>query len=301
MSKFPTMKPLDLKDRAIFDRYFKLSKTGLSACSFINIFIWKDFFDFCWEVIDGNLCIFAEDKIGCFLYLPPLGGKVFSSAVKKSFEIMDFKNLNGNISRIENIEDKDKKAYPKVGLKTLVKSEDYLYLRVDLAGLKGNKYKSKRAAVNYFQKNYQFEYLPFRKSDAPECLRLYKNWQGQREKQYSDRIYIQMLKDNFKAQKTAMGHLKELGLMGRVIKIKNKIKAYTLGFKLNKDTFCILFEVADLKIKGIANFLFRKFCEELKGFTYINCMDDSGLENLKKVKLSFRPCKIIPAYIATRN
>jgi hypothetical protein len=30
-------------------------------------------------------------------------------------------------------------------------------------------------------------------------------------------------------------------------------------------------------------------------------MDDSGLDNLEKVKLSYHPVKLIPAYIITRN
>jgi hypothetical protein len=30
-------------------------------------------------------------------------------------------------------------------------------------------------------------------------------------------------------------------------------------------------------------------------------MDDSGLENLKKVKLAYKPVQLIPAYIAKKN
>ena len=39
---------------------------------------------------------------------------------------------------------------------------------------------------------------------------------------------------------------------------------------------------------------------QLEDFKYINIMDDSGLEGLKKVKLSYRPAKLASAYIATR-
>jgi len=63
--------------------------------------------------------------------------------------------------------------------------------------------------------------------------------------------------------------------------------AFTFGFKLNKDTFCILYEITDLSIKGLSQFIFRQFCSELKNHRYINIMDDSGLVNLKRVKLSY--------------
>jgi uncharacterized protein len=70
---------------------------------------------------------------------------------------------------------------------------------------------------------------------------------------------------------------------------------------LDKDTFCILYEITDLTIKGLSQFIFRQFCSELKDYRYINVMDDSGLENLKRVKLSYRPLKVIPAYIVKRK
>jgi hypothetical protein len=92
-----------------------------------------------------------------------------------------------------------------------------------------------------------------------------------------------------------------LKIVGRVVKIDKKIKALTFGFRLAEDTFCILYEITDLSIKGLAQFIFREFCRELADYKYINIMDDSGLENLKKVKLSYHPVKLVPAYIVKRK
>jgi hypothetical protein len=63
-------------------------------------------------------------------------------------------------------------------------------------------------------------------------------------------------------------------------------------YEINKDTFCILYEITDLSVKGLAQFIFKEFATELTGYKYINIMDDSGLENLKKVKLSYQPEKL---------
>ncbi|MCM8780616.1 MAG: hypothetical protein NC908_01655 [Candidatus Omnitrophica bacterium] len=79
------------------------------------------------------------------------------------------------------------------------------------------------------------------------------------------------------------------------------IKAFTFGFGLSPDTFCILYEITDLSIKGLAQFIFRQFVCELKKYRYINIMDDSGLDNLKQVKFSYHPRRLIPAYIATKS
>ena len=66
--------------------------------------------------------------------------------------------------------------------------------------------------------------------------------------------------------------------------------------------FCVLFEIADLNINGLSQFIYREFCQELmSSYRWINAMDDSGLENLKRVKRSYHPTKIIPSYTIYEN
>lgn len=169
------------------------------------------------------------------------------------------------------------------------KFPDYVYLQKDLAELKGKKYRHKRASCNHFVKNYAFQYLPYKENMKNECLRLFSEWAVERKKKFNDPYYHQLLKDSSSAHKTALENHRALGLTGRVIKIKNKIRAYTFGFEGLKDTFCVLLEVTDLKFKGISEFIFREFSKEMSGYKYINTMDDSGLENLRIAKLSYYP------------
>jgi hypothetical protein len=109
-----------------------------------------------------------------------------------------------------------------------------------------------------------------------------------------------MLEDGLLCLENLFNKWDDLSFKGMVVKIDKQIRGFTLGFKINKNTFCINYEIADLAFKGIAQFIFRTFCQSLKNYKYINVMDDSGLENLKKVKLSYRPIKLVPAYIAKR-
>ncbi|MFA4991011.1 MAG: phosphatidylglycerol lysyltransferase domain-containing protein [Candidatus Omnitrophota bacterium] len=172
---------------------------------------------------------------------------------------------------------------------SIKKFPDYIYLRKDLAELKGKRYRHKRASCNHFAKNYKFRYLPYRENMKNECLRLFSRWAAERKKKFNDPYYRCLLKDSSSAHRTAMENHKALGLVGRVIKIKGGIRGYAFGFKLKKDTFCVLLEVTDLKFNGISEFIFREFCKEMSGYRYINTMDDSGLENLRASKLSYHP------------
>ena len=295
--KLRTISPSDKK---VFDEYLNLRKHYLSCYSFENIYIWKGLFDIYWQIFDRSLCVFFRDKFSCFLYLEPLGELPVVGAIDKSFLIMDRINKNREISRIENIEEINLPFYRSIGLKISFKSHDYICLRDDLIGLKGDGFKAKRALCNYFVKNYKFDYLPFSISYCSQCLKLYEQWMRNRRSLKSDKIYSSMLEDNFNALKFFLKEYPRFNCTGRIIKINNVLKGFTFGFPLSKDTFCILYEITDLSIKGLAQFIFRSFCRDLTGYRYINIMDDSGLENLKKTKLSYRPFKLIPAYILSR-
>lgn len=287
-----------LKDKQIISQYLKIDRHELSTYTFENIYIWKDFFDIEWAIIEGSLCVFFRDDTGCFLYLPPLGETKSKKALAQAFRIMNKFNQNKDISRIENIEAKDAAFYKQLGFDLSLKSYDYLCLRDNLSRLSGDRFKAKRSNCNYFIKHYEFEYLPFSPEFRDECLQLYSNWTKERKTKYKNYIYQGMLEDSLTSLKIALNSFSYLNLIGRIIRLDKDIKAFTFGFKLNRDTFCILYEISDLSVKGLAQFIFFRFCNELKNYKYINIMDDLGLENLRPVKLSYRPIRLIPSYIA---
>lgn len=290
---------LTLKDKKIFNKHLVLSSHELAVYSFANIYIWQALYDIKWAIIENSLCIFFQDKIGCFMYLAPLAGEQSPLVLKEAFKIMDSINKNKDISRIENIEDKDLDYYRTLGYLCHEKSPDYLCLRNDLALLRGNKFKSQRASYNYFIKHYNFDSARLKLADRADCLSLFNLWLEERKKQCNDDIYCGMLEDNRKIIKGTLTNYKQLDLEGIVVKVDKKIKGFSFGYKLNKETFCILYEVTDLSIKGLAQFIFRKFCQKLKKYKYINIMDDSGLENLRKTKLSYKPIRLVQSYIVT--
>ncbi|TAM42614.1 DUF2156 domain-containing protein [bacterium] len=295
-----TLNNLALKDQKLFNKYLSLARHELAAFSFSNIYIWKPLFDIRWVLIRENLCVFFRDKIGCFMYLPPLGKAPSLPALNQAFEIMDAINKNKDISRIENVEEPDPAYYRASGYRCSDKYPDYLCSRKDLALLKGNKFKSQRASYNYFVKHYDFDVRTLHPADKTGCLDLFNSWVDGRKMQCGDDIYCGMLEDNRAVIKAALADYRDLGFEGIVVKVKEQIRGFTFGYRLNNDTFCVLYEITDLSIKGLAQFIFRSFCEGLKSYKYINIMDDSGLDNLRKVKLAYKPLRSLPAYIVTR-
>ena len=290
-------KKLRLSDKNLFEEFLDSDKYNLSTYHFCNIFIWKDFFEIFYTILDGYLCLFFKDKQGCFMYLPPLGREPIPSVINTCFAIMDKLSINKDISRIENVEKKDFALYQDYGYTYYAKPGDYLYKREDIAFLRGIKFKSKRSSYNYFIKHYDFGFRPFLRQDTEACLDLYQRWSQQRKDKFPDLLYQSMLQDSFRCQKVAMENFFHLDLIGYMIKIKDKITGYIFGFPINSRIFCILFEICDLFYRGISQFIFSQFCRQISDYQYINVMDDSGLENLRRVKLSYHPACIVPNYI----
>ncbi|MCX5698408.1 MAG: phosphatidylglycerol lysyltransferase domain-containing protein [Candidatus Omnitrophica bacterium] len=291
---------LSLKDQKVFNRYLAFSIYELAAYSFANIYIWKALYDIEWAVIKDSLCIFFRDQLGCFMYLAPLARQPQLEVIQRVFAIMDKINKNKNISRIENIQQEGLDYYRSLGYLCSQKYPDYLCSRGDLALFKGNKFKSQRAAYNYFIKHYDFKVSVLKLADQADCLNLFASWIKERQGQSNDAVYRGMLEDNRRVIQEAFTNYKQLHLEGIVVRVDKEIKAFSFGYRLNKNIFCILYEITDLAIKGLAPFIFRQFSQTLKGYQYINIMDDSGVENLRKTKLTYKPVRLIDAYIVTR-
>jgi hypothetical protein len=202
---------------------------------------------------------------------------------------------------VENVEAKEVDALKDMGYRISPKPGEYLCLRKTLAGLRGDNFKAKRACVNFFSKHYEHSYLGFLPHFKKDCLDLYRLWAQERSLANDDAVYKGMLKDGLLCLEGIFEPFAELGLKARVVRINGKIKAFTAGFEINPETFCILYEFADLSVKGSSQYIFRKFCQELEGYKYINIMDDSGFKNLKAVKESYRPFRLISAFIADRG
>ncbi len=301
MSTYPKIKTADadfLAQKELVEQFLSKTLNRLSGFSFVNIFAWKDFFHFEFEMIDGNLCIFAENEIGMFMYLPPLGEDVSPTGIEKCFARMEAVNKGKGVSRIENVPEDQLSLYSTTKYIPVSKGQEYCYLRQDLVDLKGNAYKDKRALYNFCVKNFEPRYKNYDGKMLRDCSALYERWAESKLSRSIDDISRQMIEDNRQVHRIVIENSTALGLVGRVVEVNGVIAGYTFGYPLNDETFCILFEIVDLKYKGLPVYIFKEFCHDtaLECYKFINVMDDFALPNLEKTKLSFRPTAMVPAY-----
>ena len=287
-----------LKNKSLVESAVRQQRYLLSAYSFVNIFLWKDFFEFRLEVIEHALCVFAKNEMGCFMYLPPLGGNLSRAVIDRCFVEMEAVNRGNGVTRIENFENKRSDLFPEKEFETVLKSRDYCYFREDIVALKGNPYKSQRNEYNRFVADGAHRFLPFDPSMTEECASLYDRWACAKKKNSTDDVFVHMIEENRSVHRLAMQFYQELELTGYVATVNGAIRGYTFGFALNKDILCVLMEIADPGMDGLPVFLFREFCRsrELQGFPFINAMDDFNMPNIRATKMSFHPIILVPSY-----
>jgi hypothetical protein len=316
-----TLHPLTLADHDRFRQALALMDTPLAHFSLAPHLIWQDLFRYSWTEIAGQICLFAEYSDGIYMPLPPLpesAGARFevqgsgpdhlvprtphlATVLAGCFALMRERNRGSAVSRMENVPEELAPALRTLGYRVTPKDPDYLYGLKELVALAGDRYKSQRAACNRFEREHTFRIEPYRDGDREACLDLFRLWAKQKQGAGLDAVGRYLLADAEGAHRLALAHHRELGLVGHVVWMEERIRAYTVGYARTAEVFCCLLEVADRSVPGLAQFLFRTLCREAlaQGATSINTMDDSGLPGLARSKRAYRPIRLIPSYVAS--
>ena len=223
------------------------------------------------------------------MFLPPLARRVSRPVIDECFNLMDSVNDDRTFSRIENIPAEQVRQFSGEGFVITERAPEYIYDRAIMASLNGAKLKAKRAAINQLLRSFQVTYVPYNIADRQECELLRDSWANERLRTHDGYLYRCLLEDTCAAQEVALRLAGELGLAGRLAKSEGRLIGYTFGYALNEETWCVVFEVCDHAYRGLSQYLFKRFCAENYQYRLINAMDDSGLENLRRVKHSYQP------------
>ena len=167
---------------------------------------------------------------------------------------------------------------------------DYLYLREELAELRGKRFHKKKNLVNQFVNAYAGrEERPLTPALVPAALEVLDRW---RQDKGED--------GDYRAAREALELFETLKLRGAVYFVDGKPAAYCLGESIAKGRmFAIHFEKAIDEYKGIYQFMNQAFAASLpRFFIYINREQDLGDEGLRQAKMTYRPAGFVEKYSA---
>jgi hypothetical protein len=138
-------------------------------------------------------------------------------------------------------------------------------------------------------------------ADRQDCLALLREWSRRKQAEGLEAFGVMLLADAAPAHEVIWSQAPALRVTGRVVRTHGRICAYTFGYWLTSATFCVLLEVADRTLPGLAQYLFRETCRTAvaEGAEFINAMDDAGLPGLRAAKQAYHPAILIPNFIAS--
>lgn len=312
-----TLKHFNLNARDIMNDYLKLINVDVSDYTFAGNYIWLSTATGFYTIVNDTFCLFILNSGELSMLLPPLGKKDNTyDAMLQCFDIMNSHNSNRNYSKIEYVHEELLEGfvdYLEEGtlvyemLKDFIiekKLVDYIYRVDDLIDLKGDSYKSKRNEINKFKKVYPDHRIEIlnKEKHGKAVMDLFNKWVKDRTT-YMPKEEVEVFMDGIYFERFAIKRLmndyENLDIIGLVIYINDEVKGFTVGEKINEKTASVIIEKTDFEILGCAQFIFREFTKILKNkyaIEFINVGDDMGFENLKKVKMSYRPEKLIPKY-----
>ncbi len=259
--------------------------------------IWADLLEYQWAILADAFCLFATSHGVTHLAHPPWGENPIEPAITLAFKLLAQVNPAHIPGRIENVDEPTALRLEKAGYQIQQASVDYLYRRDEIVKLSGNRFRAQRAAANQAAR-LRPSFRPFVEKDIEACLSLFDRWMVN-GKADSASLDLMMREDARFAHHCAMRQMTELGLTGRVVEVDGVIAGYTFGFRLSDNTFCVLLEIVDRSMRGLAAWLFREFCGEQTDYEWINTMDSSGLDRLARAKMQWHPIQLIPAYTVT--
>ncbi|NWF73399.1 MAG: DUF2156 domain-containing protein [Nitrospirae bacterium] len=263
-------------------------------------YMWNGLLAYWWMELQGTFCLFAQSPDGWFMPLPPIGTGPIDAPLSDAMELLYRWNGDSSVSRVENLPSQLAPELARLGYRVTPKEPDYLYRATDLAALAGDRYKSQRALCNRFEREQSCEVDAYQAGDLRDCRALLGGWSRQKQAEGLESFGAMLLADARSAHETIWSQAPDLRVTGKVVRVRGRLCAYTFGYWLTSTTFCVLLEVTDRTLSGLAQYLFRETCRTAlaAGAEYINAMDDAGLPGLRRSKQAYHPAMLIPNFVA---
>lgn len=277
--------PLALDHKPEIDALLRQYPPMISEMTFTNLFIWRYYYQFQVSFHQGFMTLLAQPQGANPFFFPPIGKGDTQSWVLDCLNFFKNQDVPPRFERIPASLINELSDFSKLQVVADRDNSDYVYQINKLIRLTGNKYHTLKNHINRFNKKYTWEYLPLTPSLMEECLILQEEWCRSKKC-----IESHHLLSEDKAIIEAIKEMNFLNYKGGIIRINQKVEAFTLGELLNPETVVIHIEKANPELPGLYQVLQQQFLEhEWSLIPLVNREQDLGIEGLRKSKLSYHP------------
>ena len=274
-----------------------MQRIEASDMLFGNLYIWHFSRDISYAILNDCLVIktkFPNEKYPFIFY--PLGLGDRQKTIK---DVMDYFLSNNMKFAIRSLEPHQKyeleKNMPNIfDISPNRDRFDYIYNVSDLINLNGRKLHSKKNHLNKFLNLYpNFVYERIDSSNAIDVFESYVEWFNKNPN------ITDGLRNEFVGIESTLRNFNLLDMKGGVIKIDNKIAAFTLGEQINSNSVVIHIEKANTFYEGIYQAINQQFlCNDWNEMEFVNREEDLGIEGLRRAKMTYNPIRFVEKFEA---
>lgn len=288
---------IELQDKETIDKYLVNNTYQASESCFSNLYGWSHKYKTQFAIWRDYLLIkFTSDRGGCS-YLTPFGKGNLASAIEVLVEEcgcpIKFEMSGVTQAMKEEIESVMPRRFEYVRQRALF---DYIYTSEKLINLSGKKLQSKRNHINRFKAQHSnWKYISITKNpwETGRCKDMLKKWYDINRESSDESLDL-----DFEATSLYLANFEAMQLRGGAIEVDGEIVAFSMGAKLNEDTFIVHVEKAYASIQGAYPIVNQQMVlNEASEFTYINREEDMGYPSLRKAKMSYRPDILLEKFI----
>lgn len=284
--------PVTINDVDVIKPYLYMDNSQCSDYTCGIAFMWKDFLSLEFCVSEDTLFLKSTIKSRERFYMP-CGKGDFHRSVLKIIDYCEDRQIIPEFMSLSQQHVDEFKRHFSVEIKENRDYSDYIYDAKALATLAGRKYHKKRNHISSFKKKYpDFSFEKLEAKDLDEICAFFKAFSEKYPPKDSSE------KTERECALYGLVNMDKLGFIGAVLKVENKIIAFTYG-EIKGNMAIIHVEKADREFDGaytVINKEFATLCLDKYNVAWINREDDSGEEGLRKAKLSYYPSHLAMKY-----
>jgi hypothetical protein len=287
-------KPIEIGDKGTFDGFFKRQPPEISEYTFTNLYMWRNYYQFSWKVVDGCLILLSLKDPSKTIIFPPVGENITSVMAPLYAEL----KKEGKHVECHRVPETMVPGIKQSGLNIDVVDDrgnwDYVYRTRDLSSLEGPKYADSRKKLSRFNRDHDVEFKKLDAATVGKCLEMQEEWCDLKACKESPGLSVEN-----DAIEDAFEHWKELGFSGCVMVEKDRIIGYALGEWLNPRTMVCHVEKANPRPShfGAYQAINKSFAENCsRGFEFINREQDVGEPGLRRAKESYNPDHMVKKF-----
>lgn len=284
-------KSVELEDQEVLLPYYKeLNSRSCDDC-FSNLYLWKHMEPMEYQINDG-VCI-LKSKTPKFFFRFPMGKEEkLAEALEAMAALSEAEGVPFDIRYVtkEQFDIIEKAAPGRYHFEPDRDHWDYVYETEKLISLSGRKYHGKKNHINKFLREYSdWSFEPITDSNVEECFQMGLKWRVEND---CDQLFEKRIE--MCVALNSLRLLKELHLTGGLLRVDGKVAAYTIGEKVNEDTFVVHIEKAMTEVEGAYTVINQQFAEHVMAdIPYVNREDDTGDEGLREAKESYHPVMMV--------